>query len=262
MSSPTVSIIIPTYNSENTIVTAIESILCQTYHKFEILVLDGASTDQTVNIVSGYARRDQRLRYFSENDKGIYDAMNKAIQLASGEWLYFMGSDDSLYNETVLENVFTPENCQNDILYGNVLSNHFGGVYDGEFTIEKLYNKNICHQAIFLKRKIFSVIGDFDISFKAYGDWEHNIRWFLNPQFRKKYVDVIVANYGEGGFSSRNADHQFALKKDEIFLKYGRQAIPRPFRKLLLQSRANAMKTQNKFIGYLKYKLLSYMVYA
>ena len=82
MSSPTVSIIIPTYNSENTIVTAIESILCQTYHKFEILVLDGASTDQTVNIVSGYARRDQRLRYFSENDKGIYDAMNKAIQLA------------------------------------------------------------------------------------------------------------------------------------------------------------------------------------
>src|SRR2546422_844446 len=101
---PIFSIILPTFNSAAQIATALESILNQTFNDFEILVLDGCSGDNTIEIAKSY--KDTRIRIWSEKDEGIYDAMNKGIEKATGKWLYFLGSDDELYNNAILEKVF------------------------------------------------------------------------------------------------------------------------------------------------------------
>ena len=91
------SIILPTFNCDKVIRHCIESIVGQEFHDWELLVMDGMSRDGTLEIVRQYSSKDSRIRVYSEPDNGIYDAMNKGIDKSQGEWLYFMGSDDSLF---------------------------------------------------------------------------------------------------------------------------------------------------------------------
>jgi glycosyltransferase involved in cell wall biosynthesis len=105
MQSPLITIIIPAFNAAVCIREALNSLLQQSFTAFEVLVVDGVSRDNTLAIVQELAERDNRVRFISEKDAGIYDAMNKGIGLAAGEWLYFLGADDALYNEQVLEKV-------------------------------------------------------------------------------------------------------------------------------------------------------------
>src|SRR5688572_23331397 len=103
MDSPMFSIIIPTLNSEAHIRRSLESVLHQSFPNFEILIVDGLSVDQTLSIVQ--QENDARITTYSEKDHGIYDAMNKGITLAKGKWLYFLGSDDVLYDNNVFQDV-------------------------------------------------------------------------------------------------------------------------------------------------------------
>ena len=89
-----VSIIIATYNSEKTLRRALDSVLNQTYQDWECIVVDGASKDNTIEIVKEYVSKDTRFRYVSEPDHGIYDAFNKGWKMAKGEWVMYLGSDD------------------------------------------------------------------------------------------------------------------------------------------------------------------------
>ena len=101
---PKVSIIIPTCNSAKTLSRCLDSVISQSFTDWEVLMKDGVSNDDTIIIASSY--QDSRIRIYSEPDKGIYDAMNKGIDKAQGEWLYFLGSDDWLLNNCVLEEIF------------------------------------------------------------------------------------------------------------------------------------------------------------
>jgi glycosyltransferase involved in cell wall biosynthesis len=211
MNTPLFSIIIPTYNSQNVVNRALDSLVSQSFKNFEVLVIDGLSKDNTVEVVRNY--NDPRIKIRSEKDHGIYDAMNKGIKMAEGEWLYFLGSDDQLYSVDTLAQV--AEKTEGvDVVYGNVYSTRFGGLYDGEFDDNKIKDKNICHQAIFLNRKVFQEVGVFEQKYKGYGDWDHNMKWFLSPVIRKKYIDIIVAHYADGGFSSTQFDAAFYNMKD------------------------------------------------
>jgi len=98
--NPFFSIIIPTYNSSATISVALNSIIKQSYQNFEVIIVDGLSNDNTISIISQF--QDDRIKIFSEKDKGVYDAMNKGINYANGKWIYFMGSDDYFYDNTIL----------------------------------------------------------------------------------------------------------------------------------------------------------------
>jgi glycosyltransferase involved in cell wall biosynthesis len=220
---PILSIIIPTFNSEKTLRECIDSIIYQTFYNWEIIIVDGLSNDKTVEIANDY--NDNRIKVTSESDNGIYDAMNKGISLSVGEWLYFLGSDDKLYNSKVLETVFNDRNLQKfDIVYGNVYSNKHGGVYNGEWNLSKL-GYNICHQSIFFKKRVFESLGIYDIKFKVSADHDFNLKWFFSNKLKNTYIDIVIAYFDGSGYSSKNHDVIFERKMNYLIFKRGRKYL-------------------------------------
>lgn len=215
------SIIIPTFNSEKQLSCVINSVLEQSFPDFEILIIDGSSTDGTIRIIKDYSEKDKRVRFVSEKDNGIYDAMNKAISRANGKYLLFLGSDDALYNSEVLDSSYQYiQQKEVDVTYGdvqiigNVSWARDGSVYAGEFTRERLFQQNICHQAIFYKRAAFEKIGLFNIRYRICADWDLNHRCFA--QLTTRYVPIIISKFFTGGESTRSnhdffTDHDFVL---------------------------------------------------
>lgn len=201
---------------------ALDSVVQQRYKSFEVIIVDGGSKDQTVSIAKTYLDKHPFIKIISEPDKGIYDAMNKGIKFSSGEWLYFMGADDYLYDETVLKSVFELEDAsQFDIIYGNVISPVLGK-YLGEFSASAITRWNICHQAIFYRKKIFEQLGCYNLKYQLWADWEFNLRWFNKKNIRKKYVDIIIACFVPGGFSTeKKIDHDFLSDKQKLLRRYG-----------------------------------------
>jgi glycosyltransferase involved in cell wall biosynthesis len=205
MNMAKVTIIIPTLKAESTLETSLQSVLSQQYGDFEVLIMDSVSQDGTLAIARDYAARDERIRIWSEPDQGVYDAMNKGIDKALGEWVLFLGSDDRLYDEKVLTSFFAVPGLQGfDLVYGNVVSPSYKGVYDGAFTLEKLLSRNLPHQAIFYRRTVFGLIGQYVIRYKGYADWDLNIRCFRDSRIRIRYIDLLVAFFGAAGISSRH----------------------------------------------------------
>lgn len=219
MHTPFFTIIIPSYNSETQIGKCLESITNQRYTDYEVLIQDGSSTDNTLKIVHEVQHRFPLIKIVlhSEKDNGIYDAMNKAAVVASGLWIYFMGSDDWFYDQDVLDRIYTNLNKSPGIemIYCNVIRIHSGKIYMGKFDFEKLLNYNICHQSIFLRKSAFLTYGPFDTSYPACADWHLNLKLFKH-KIRMKYADITVAFYNENGFSNAFRDHLFfeVLKKE------------------------------------------------
>jgi glycosyltransferase involved in cell wall biosynthesis len=197
--------------------------LTQTFSNFEILLIDGASTDKTVEIARNYG--DERIKIFVDKDSGIFDAMNKGIRFARGKWIYFLGSDDQLYSMNTLDSVANELEDGIDVLYGNVYSTRFKGLHDGKFDQMKIFRKNICHQAIFFRRDVFDKIGNFDLRYRAHADWDHNMRWFLSTKVKHKYCDLVIANYADGGFSSAGIDVIFKKERGLKFLHYSKAQL-------------------------------------
>lgn len=210
-----VSIIIPTYNSQETLENTLISVINQSFQNWELLIIDGLSNDNTLLVAQKYSKKDSRIKIYSEADKGIYDAMNKGIRMAKGEWLYFLGSDDVLYHSKVLEEIFSdPQILMNDLVYGNVKIKDTGFIHRYEFDLFKLYHQNICHQAIFTKKKVFEELGGFDTRFQQLADWDFNIRCWLEPSLKKKYIPIIVALYNNKGTSAQVKDEEFLGQKE------------------------------------------------
>jgi glycosyltransferase involved in cell wall biosynthesis len=215
---PFFTIIIPTYNAEKLLSKALDSVLEQSYHDYEVIIMDGLSSDNTFELAQKYAEGNPQIKIFREKDTGIYDAMNKAVKISQGKFLFFLGSDDVFYDDKVLKNVAEAiSKKKTDVIYGNVFSTRFNGLYDGEFTIKKLMSKNICHQAIFLNKSVFDKIGDFNLKYKIHSDYDHNIRWFCKKSITKQYTDLTISNYADGGFSSLNNDLIFQQEKISVF---------------------------------------------
>lgn len=224
---PLISIIIPTYNSEKTISESIKSILKQSFDDYEILIMDGVSSDHTISIVQEF--NDSRIKIFSEKDSGVYDAMNKGIKKAESKWIYFLGSDDTLFSPNTLLNVIHHLNDNNeeiDFYYGCIHSEKYGEKYDGVFTREKILSKNIGHQAIFFNKNIFSKLGTYNLKYKILADYDFNLRAILNKNIRTKYIDEIIANYNTGGLSDCIIDIDFRNDKTKIILEHGFKTLP------------------------------------
>ena len=213
--TPYLTIIIPTFRAEKTLHASLDSVLRQTFRDWEVLVMDGGSPDATLAISQAAAEQDNRIRVFSAPDKGVYDAMNKGIREARGEWLYFLGSDDLLQDGEVLGDVFAdPGHASSDLLYGNVVSPSYKGAYDGVFDYPKLLSRNVSHQAAFYRKALFARLGDYNLRYRGYADWDFNIRCFSNAGVRTRYLERTIACFGPDGLSSR---HDVPFLKEVLF---------------------------------------------
>ena len=201
------SIITVCYNAEKYIRVTIESLLCQTCMDYEYIIKDGLSTDNTLEIAKSLLDGKHNVQIISSADKGIYDAMNQAVEMAKGEYIFFLNAGDCFMNQNVLANVdVISSNGESDILYGNVVQvkEEQRLIYKyGMICKSKLYfsiGACICHQAMFAKRDLFHE-KNFDITYKVCADRE----WQLY-QMKKKSVftpmDVEVASVLVDGFSS------------------------------------------------------------
>ncbi len=224
---PLLSIIIPTFNSGETIRRCLRSIVVQTFRDYEIILQDGASSDETTRLARAFQNASPGIdiKVFSEKDQGSYDAMNKACRRASGEWLYFLGSDDELHDENVLSTVMSSPSLPTcDVLYGNVQMigdsgwAKNGSVYGGVFDLQKFLIGNICHQAIFYRAAFLQRIGEYNTRYAVCADWDLNMRCW--PKTKFIYLDMIVANFHAGGPSSRGADECFRRELASNVLRY------------------------------------------
>ncbi len=193
------SIITPTLNPGPKLEETINSVLSQNKKLFEYIVIDGGSTDGTLETLRKYGRK---IKWISEPDSGVYDAMNKGIAKAKGEYLYFLGAGDHL-RENILERIekIIPDE-RLTFIYGNVYLVNDKVEYLGEVDEEKIVTWNICHQAIFYERTIFNVMGRYDLKYRLLADHAFNIKCFADKRIRKIYVDEVIADYEGGGIST------------------------------------------------------------
>jgi glycosyltransferase involved in cell wall biosynthesis len=209
-----ISIITVVRNGVDTLEFCIRSVLSQTYEKIELIVIDGGSTDGTLDILRRY---DSKITFWSsKSDSGIYDAMNKGASHANGERILFLGCDDTLSAD--LRTVAPLLTDINIIYYGDTYWPGRQRLYDGPFTTAKLARTNICHQAVFYPRAVLKKYS-FNLRYPLQADWELNMRCFSDPQFRFQYIPVQVAVYNDlNGLSSVRQD--LALEQDYITLMW------------------------------------------
>lgn len=216
----------PVYNAEAYIEKALNTVFAQTYQNYELLILDSLSTDNTRAVIEKKQSCNSAIRLLSEKDKGIYDAMNKGISLAKGEWLYFMGCDDVFFDTNVLERFSFLLKPDVDLVYGDVLWVPDEVKEEGSCEAADLINRNINHQRIFYRRTLFQQYGSYDLQYRIASDHELNIRFFCNKNIRKKYMPITVARYHSGGFSSNKVDEVFWSNWKKIFRKNFLQHLP------------------------------------
>lgn len=210
MKPPFFSIVIPTLNSAKTLKETLDSIIAQKFEDYEILILDGGSTDGTLLVPNQF--NPSRIFVFNGPDLGTYDAMNKGIRFAKGNWLYFLGSDDLLYDEFVLNRIYKSiQTTGLPIIYGNVKVKGNSGwardgeIYAGRFSKNRMLVKSICHQAIFYKRDfVVSNNLTFNLHYPVSADWHFNLCCRRLTKF--KYIDVVVAVFSAGGISTTRRD--------------------------------------------------------
>jgi glycosyltransferase involved in cell wall biosynthesis len=222
------SIIIVTRNAGATIQACLESLASQAHGDFEVVIQDGMSTDDTRWIVEAFRDRHRQLdiRFQQVRDGGVYEAMNMALDRARGDWVLFLGGDDRLFAADTLSGLSEALTDEDDVVYGDVVSPRFNGRYAGRFSVARIGESNICHQAIVIRRRLFETLGRFDVRFRLLADWEHNMRWFLSPNVRARYIDTVIAHYADGGLSSCGNDQVFEREKRQLYIRHGRHSVP------------------------------------
>lgn len=166
-----VSIIIATYNSGETLRCALDSVLYQSYQDWECIVVDGASKDNTIEIVKEFVSKDSRFRYISEPDQGIYDAFNKGWKMAKGEWVMYLGSDDRLTQNGFTE-VFEDDYPDYDIISGDV----FIEKIDGSVKPNISEGYAGCHQGKFARPSLLERMNGFDEQYRILADKDLMVR--------------------------------------------------------------------------------------
>ena len=211
------SIITAVKNAEKTIEQTLSSLFCQKDCNFQLVVIDGRSTDSTLKILDSYADRIDIL--ISEPDSGIYDAFNKGIKHANGDIVYFLNADDFFYDDTVLKNVSdTFIQSETDIVYGILTLCATNGQTERVIG-KKLTSTDIAqgevpsHTGVFVRRSVFSKTGLFDLKYKVSSDYDFLLKCFLNPKLKIHYIDRIICNFRQGGVST-SYKHALQMKTE------------------------------------------------
>ena len=226
---PQFTIVTVCFNSEATIATTIESVLAQEYSSYEYIIVDGASSDSTLDIIKSYEGRfDGRMKWISERDRGIYEAINKGVALANGVYISILNSDDWYVPDTLL-NVAAGMELLPDVIYGDL------EVYDRERPIRRYCNypqylhvESIAHPATFVRSSAYSKYGCYSLVYKSASDYEFFLRLYKSGA-TFQYVGSKLACFRIGGMSSSHLGYYETLK---IKKDYGFISLSQYLRKL------------------------------
>ena len=204
MNNPKISVVTVVYNDVDHIESTIKSVISQTYPHIEYIVIDGGSTDGTVDIIKKY--KNSIAYFISEKDNGIYDAMNKAINAANGEWISFINSWDSFYSNDVIEKIFSNRFKNGvDVIYGDVCLITVDGNLIKTFGKLKpdMVPFNLCHQSTFTKTRLLKKY-KYDTSYRIAADMDFFNKINKNENSIFEYIPIIIANYECGHGTSAN----------------------------------------------------------
>lgn len=221
-----ISIVTVTYNNAQTLGHTMQSVLDQTYSDIEYIVVDGASTDNTLALVREYEPKfNGRLKWISEKDNGMWDALNKGIRIATGDVVGILNSDDFYTSKDVIMRVakaFDDENI--DAVYGDI---HF--IHDGEpdkcvryYSSKPFHPRWLrfgfmpAHPSFYARRKVFEKAGLYKTDYKIGADYEMMVRLFYRYHLQAKYLPMDFVTMRTGGISTRNLQSRLQLIKDDV----------------------------------------------
>lgn len=221
-----ISIITATFNSAKTLKDTIQSVLRQTNKDFEYLIIDGGSTDETIDIVKSYESEfSGRLKWVSEKDQGIYDAMNKGIKMASGDVVGILNSDDYFTSDDILQTVDNAfKSHEIDAIYGDI---HF--IRDGNpQKCVRYYSSRMfrpfwlrfgfmpAHPSFYCKREVFEKAGLYSLDYKIGADYEMMVRLFKKYRIMSQYINKDFVTMRTGGASNNNVRSRITLINEDV----------------------------------------------
>ena len=192
-----------------------QSVLAQTHKEFQYVVVDGASKDGSVDVIRQHAVEfGNRIKWISEPDRGIYNAMNKGIELADGEYLQFLNSGDRLASASVVEKMYEAlKNAKEpSILYGNMLKDMDGRIIrDKSFagnpiTFLGFYRGTLNHSSAYIQKELFVKYGKYDEGLKIVSDWKWFLQAIILGEEKPEYTDMDVCIFDMGGISETNKE--------------------------------------------------------
>lgn len=220
-----ISIITATYNSAKTLEVCMDSVLQQTYKDIEYIIIDGNSNDGTLDLVKAKAVLHDRIVYISEQDKGIYDALNKGIAKATGDVIGFVHSDDFLADSTVISKIadaFKSEAI--DGIYGDL---HYVQFDDTDKIIRNWVSQPFApkllrrgwmpaHPTLFLKKEVYLNYGQFNLNYKIAADYDFILRVFKQEHHKFKYLPLTITKMRVGGASNRSLKNLVQKTKEDF----------------------------------------------
>ncbi len=241
---PLLSIVTVCFNSDKTIERTILSVLGQSFKDFQYILVDGKSTDQTVSLIQKYAAQDSRIKWVSEKDSGIYDAMNKGTRMSEGQFIHFLNSDDFLIDDQVYTEAAKHLTDLNTLYYGQIKYRHTDGntsLLGFPFLKSDLkYELKGIHQpAAFFPRGQFEKAGYFNIKYRYAADYDLIRRFFkVGPA---QFIPLQLTEMADDGASKNNFEKALA-ENTEIAKQFGDSS--------LLLFGVNAKLQLGKFIRY------------
>ncbi len=239
---PKLSIITINYNNLEGLKRTVESVINQTWQEFEYLVIDGGSTDGSAAYIDS---KSEHLNYWvSEPDQGVYYAMNKGIEVATGEYLLFLNSGDVLYNNNILLTTKKSLLLDMDIVYGDLWiegeqGKGFRNRYPDFIDFPFLKQTSLGHSSTFMKKELFYTYGLYRTDLKIVSDWAFFVKVFCMHKVSHCKIDHIIAAFYEGGLSTSTVYHKQHIEErkkvllenfdiydasfEELFMKFERQ---------------------------------------
>ena len=218
MNLPKISVITVVWNDAEGLERTIKSVINQTYENVEFIVIDGDSSDGTVEVIEKYA--DKIDYWVSEKDEGIYDAMNKGIKVASGMWVNFMNAGDTFVSEEVLQSIEWNVYNEKTLIYGNkMLDNQV--IFPLSLRLLEAGEIHANHQSMFFNKSILQDKLFYDLKYKIYADYELVNRIYKDDSMIIKYIDVVIADFEGGGVSSTVSMQKRKDKYMIVYKSYG-----------------------------------------
>ena len=206
------SVITINYNNREGLKHTIESVVCQTYTDFEFIIIDGGSTDGSVDIIKKYSAN---IDYWvSEKDHGVYHAMNKGVAQSQGDYCIFMNSGDCFHTPDVLNSI---KEYQEDIICGKVIKGNSpaaSGLTQPTITLVDLMRASLPHQAMLIKRELL-VKHPYDEHYKILSDWKFCLETIVFDNCTFRNIDVIIADYDTNGIST-NSNGLLSKEREQI----------------------------------------------